>query len=101
MASSDARNILTEHAGTQWDETVVAALLDADLLPAAPTVLADVGSQIGGTCTADLPMLDLRSADETPRQLGWPARRRRRVSTFTKPCVVGKYLIFATGWLLS
>ena len=58
MASTDVRRVLIEHAGAQWDGAVVATflrVLDADLIPAAPTVLADVGGQIGCSCTADLP----------------------------------------------
>lgn len=59
LESSAVRSILTEHAGTQWDPTVVATLLrvlDAGQLVAEPTVLADAGNQIGCSCTTDLPL---------------------------------------------
>lgn len=59
MATTTARHILLEHAGSQWDERVVTGfldVLDAGHVPAEPTVLADVGNQIGCSCTADLPI---------------------------------------------
>lgn len=60
LATTTARDILMEHAGSQWDRHVVArflAVLDAGHVPAEPTVLADVGSQVGCSCTAALPGL--------------------------------------------
>lgn len=50
--------ILREHAGSQWDRRVVATFLTVKAqgrIPVAPTVLADLGNQIGCSCTTDLP----------------------------------------------
>lgn len=58
MGVDKAQAILREHAGTQWDADVVAALLhlaERDAIPLAPTRLANVASQVGCSCTHDLP----------------------------------------------
>lgn len=58
MAAATVRAVLLEHAGSQWDPTVVHTflrVLDAGRVPQEPTVLADLGRQIGCSCTADLP----------------------------------------------
>lgn len=55
MDADLARGILVEHAGSQWDQHVVDALLtalDRDLVPAAPTVLAPVGALDDCSCLA-------------------------------------------------
>lgn len=60
MGTEMAAAVLREHAGTQWDAEVVAALLhlaERGRIPAAPTKLADVASQVGCSCTQELPEL--------------------------------------------
>ncbi len=50
--------ILREHAGSQWDTGAVDGLIRviaAGRVAEEPTVLADVGGQIGCSCTFDLP----------------------------------------------
>lgn len=59
MAVDTVRSVLVEHAGSQWDPAVVdrfLSVLAAGYLPGEPTVLADLGSQLGCSCTADLPI---------------------------------------------
>ncbi len=59
MPADIVTQILTEHAGSQWDATVVAALMDVietERIPAEPTVLANVGAQIGCECALDMPV---------------------------------------------
>jgi putative nucleotidyltransferase with HDIG domain len=63
MAADLVRSILREHAGSQWDADVVAAFLEvlADGgVPPEPTVLAELGSQVGCSCAADLPAIGAR-----------------------------------------
>ena len=58
LGTDRARSVLREHRGSQWDAEVVDALLalsDRDLIPAAPTVLAEVAAQVGRSCTCELP----------------------------------------------
>lgn len=58
MAQEDVRRILVEHAGTQWDASVVGTflrVLDAGRITDEPTVLAELGNQIGCSCILDLP----------------------------------------------
>lgn len=83
MASTAVRGVLIEHAGSQWDPIVVNAflrVLDAGRIPTEPTILADLGSQIGCSCTTDLPdaasrqpgpdvaAMDLSDVDDRPIQ---------------------------------
>jgi len=60
MGADRAIAILREHAGSQWDATVVEALIRAVMrgeVPDEPTVLADAGHQVGCSCTHEIPML--------------------------------------------
>jgi len=53
MGIDKAVAILSEHAGSQWDAGVVAAmvsLIESEGVPAAPTVLADVGRAADCAC---------------------------------------------------
>lgn len=59
MGVDKAQAILREHAGTQWDPKIVAALLHLaarDGIPSAPTKLANVASEVGCSCTHELPV---------------------------------------------
>ena len=58
MAADTVSSILREHSGSQWDPVTVETflmVLDAGRIPSAPSVLADLGNQIGCSCTTDLP----------------------------------------------
>ncbi|MGE0141183.1 MAG: HD domain-containing phosphohydrolase [Ilumatobacteraceae bacterium] len=73
MASATVRSVLLEHAGSQWDPTVVDTFLralDTGRVPDEPTVLADLGSQIGCSCTADLPLGRQRSGSTNVPLIG-------------------------------
>jgi len=65
MGIDKAVAILSEHAGSQWDADVVAAmvsLIEAEGVPEAPTVLADVGRSADCACgdiVAELHEMDL------------------------------------------
>lgn len=62
MGDRKAMAILREHAGSQWDAEVVAALcrlVEGGAVPSAPTVLGGVGSMSCVSCTHDLPALAL------------------------------------------
>lgn len=60
MRTDMAMSVLREHAGSQWDATIVEALTRAAErgdVPDEPTVLADAGHQVGCSCTCELPAL--------------------------------------------
>ena len=59
MGSEKAAAVLREHAGSQWDADAVRALLelaDQELVPPAPTVLADVAHHVGCSCLHEVPL---------------------------------------------
>jgi putative nucleotidyltransferase with HDIG domain len=59
------RGILREHAGSQWDADAVGALLrvlDDGRVADEPTVLAELGTQVGCSCNHDLPAVPALTA---------------------------------------